>query len=271
MAKKKPVAKKKPAAAKKVSPNTRKQPSSNKKKTPPVPAKKQNVPAKIQTTLANVADNGIHGQAIPLLPPNTMEDYIEGTRSNMMDFEDIAKSSLTDSQRKRKVGAGTRNYGFIDNVSDLAEANSQYVQFFNITNLKNCIRNVEACRDLAAILMGFWRAVTNTQLIYSDDAYSMALLFYNNVKEMARRGDPMAKELASELKTYFKKTKSSDKEPTEKEEMRDARALIKGKKEGKMIIENIKPHMTGGVHKVVDDIHSGHTGIKETGEAEVKE
>jgi hypothetical protein len=127
------------------------------------------------------------------------------------------------------------------------------------------------CRDLADLLMGFWRAVTNTQLIYSDDAYSMALLFYNNVKSMAKRGDPMARALADTMKTYFKKKKSDSEEPTQKEILRDVKALEHGKKDGKIVIENIKPHMTGGVHKVVDDIRTGHTAIKESGEADIKE
>ncbi|MDR0454518.1 MAG: hypothetical protein LBH05_06890, partial [Deferribacteraceae bacterium] len=76
--------------------------------------------------------------------------------------------------------------------------------------------------------MAFWRAATNTMLIYSDDAYSMALLFYNNVKAMAKRGDPTAQELARELKTYFKKKKSDAAEPTGKELLRDVKALERG-------------------------------------------
>jgi hypothetical protein len=61
------------------------------------------------------------------------------------------------------------------------------------------------CHDLADLMMDFWRAATNAQLIYSDDASSMALLFYNNVKAMAKRGDPTVQELSRELKIYFKK------------------------------------------------------------------
>jgi hypothetical protein len=200
-----------------------------------------------------------------------MDDIIESIKSNYADYIDIADSVLTDSQRKRKVGAGNKNYGFIDKASDLAEANSEYVQFFRITDLKNCIRNVETCRNLAELLLGFWRAVTNTMLIYSDDAYSMALLFYSNVKEMAKRGDPMAKELANTLKTYFKRKKSESEEPTQKGLLRDVKALEHGIKDGKIVIENVKPHMTGGVHKDVDETFNGKAAFKETGEANIKE
>jgi hypothetical protein len=200
-----------------------------------------------------------------------MDDIIASVHNSYKDYIDIADSTLTDSQRKRKVGAGNKNYGFIDKASDLAEANSEYVQFFRLSDLKNCIRNVETCRNLAELLMGFWHAVTNTQLIYSDDAYSMALLFYNNVKAMARRGDPMAKALAATLKTYFKKSKPSSAEPTNKKILRDVKALERGTKDGKIVIENVKPHMTGGVHKVVDETFKGKVEFKESEQGGVKE
>jgi hypothetical protein len=99
----------------------------------------------------------------------------------------------------------------------------------------------------------------------------MALIFYNNVKEMSKRGDPMAKELYRELKTYFKKKKSDTAEPTEKELLKDVKALERGTKDGKIVIENVKPHITGGVHKVVDDVHKGSSVFKETDEGVVRE
>jgi hypothetical protein len=217
------------------------------------------------------ADSAAHQHSIPLLPSALMDDIIAGTKGNMSDFEDIANSNMTDAQRKRKVGPGTRNYGFIDKASDLAEVNPQFVQFFRITDMKNCIRNVETCRELATLLLSFWRAATNAMLIYSDDAYSLALLFYNNVKAMAKRGDPTAQELARELKTYFKKKNSDTEEPTQKALLRDVKALEHGTKDGKIVIENVKPHMTGGVHKVVDETFKGKASFKESEEGEIKE
>jgi hypothetical protein len=213
----------------------------------------------------------VHQHLIPLLPEEPMDDIIANVQNSYKDYVDIADSFLTDSQRKRKVGAGNKNYGFIDKASDLAETNKEYAKFFRIADLKNCIRNVETCRSLAEMLTGFWRAVTNTMLIYSDDAYSMALLFYNNVKEMAKRGDPMAKALADTLKTYFKRKPSDSKEPTHKELLRDIKALERGTKDGRIVIENISPKVTGGVRKVVDDVHKGKSSFKETDEGGVRE
>jgi hypothetical protein len=88
---------------------------------------------------------------------------------------------------------------------------------------------------------------------------------------MAKRGDPMARALAETLKTYFKKKKSDSEEPTQKGLLRDIKALEHGKKDGKIIIENISPHMTGGVHKVVDETFKGKAAFRETDEGEIKE
>jgi hypothetical protein len=212
-----------------------------------------------------------HQENIPLLPETLMADIIESVKNCAEDFTDVTKNNLTDTQRRRKVGAGTGNYGFIDKVSDLAEENAQFVQFFKLADLKNCLRNVETCLNLAALLIGFYQAVTNTMMVYSDDAYSMALIFYNNVKEMQRRGDPMAVSLYRILKTYFKKTKSVSAEPTEKEQQKHVNALIHGKKDGTFSIENISPKTTAGVHKVVDNTRTGKAEFKESEERSVRE
>jgi hypothetical protein len=257
MAKKKTVTNKKELSAKKNISSAAKKPLSAKKAAP--------------SSDVTALGSGIYEQLIPLLPASDMEDIIGGVKSNMSDFEDITKSNLTTAQRRRKIGPGTQNYGFVDKVSDLAEVNLKYTSFFGITNLKNCIRNVETCRDLAIALLAFYRIATNAMLIYSDDAYSMALIFYNLVKEMSRQGDPVAIELYRDLKTHFKKKKRGSDEPTEMEIERDARALLHGKKDGRIVIENITPKKTSGLHKVVDETFKGKAAFKETDEGGIDE
>jgi hypothetical protein len=60
--------------------------------------------------------------------------------------------------------------------------------------------------------------------------------------------------------TYFERKKSSDKSAdkpeTEKELLRDIKGYIHGTKDGKVVIENIKPKLTGGVHRVLSEIKS---------------
>jgi len=44
---------------------------------------------------------------------------------------------------------------------------------------------------------------------------------------------------------------------------RDLKALLHGKKDGEIIIRNERPHLVGGKHEIIDDVHSGRTAVKE--------
>jgi hypothetical protein len=68
------------------------------------------------------------------------------------------------------------------------------------------------------------------------------------------------------LETFFKRRRVTAKPPTEAEELRRARSLIMGRTEGEMVIKNVKPKMSGGVHEVIEDVHKDRVAGKETSE-----
>jgi len=189
----------------------------------------------------------------------------------MEDFREVSENYLNRIQRRRKIGAGIKNYGFIEKVADLAEANPQFAQFFSTADLRNCIKNFDVCRDLALLLQAFARLVTNTMLVYSDEAYRLSGIFYNNVKELSRRGNPMAMELFHTLQPFFKRPKRAGAPLSEKEELRDAKAISRGKKDGKIIFENISPKLTGGVHKVIEEKFNDSESFSEKADGEIKQ
>jgi len=80
-------------------------------------------------------------------------------------------------------------------------------------------------------------------------------MYYNSVRDAARRNVPGAQELFNILELFFRRGRISDGEPTEPELERDFRALLHGHKDGKIVIENERPHMEGGKHVVVDETH----------------
>jgi hypothetical protein len=266
--------KKQPSNTKKKSTTAKKAPHSvrnathNTKKKSSIARKKPPVVKKAAHNAQNEHTHGTSEQRIDLLPAAFMEDTIEGITSIMNDFEDVAGNNLTAVQRRRKIGAGIKNYGFIEKVTDLAEANPQFAQFFRVADLRNAVRNIDMCRDLVLLLQSFVRLASNTMLIYSDEAFTMALIFYNMVREMSRRGDPAAMELFRTLQPFFRRPRRSSAEPTEKELERDLHALIHGKKDGKIVIENVKPKLAGGVRKVVDERFSDSEQFKETEEVQ---
>jgi len=208
---------------------------------------------------------------VDLLPLGDMEQINEDIDSAMKLFTDIAENNMTDAQRRRKRGAGIRNYGFIEKVADLAEANPQYAQFFDPNDLRNAIINFDLCRNILILLQGFVRLVTNTMLVYSDDGLRMSLIFYNMVREMSRRGDPIAKALFVTLQPFFKKTKKVTGTLTEKEAEREMHALLHGTKDGKLVVENVKPKMSGGKRKVIEEKFTDTEKFKETKDGEITE
>jgi len=268
---------KKKVQIKKASGNKNKTPAAKKK----APAVKNNAPLVENTApfAENTASDTKHKPhmgtvdefKVNLLPLGDMEKIIEEIRSAMETFLDIAENNLTDAQRRRKIGAGVRNYGFIEKVADLAEANPQYAQFFDLNSLRNAIMNFDLCRNQLVELQSFIRSTTNTMLIYSHDAYSMSLIFYNIVRDMGRRGDPKANSLFRILQPFFKRPRRSSGPLTEKETEREAFAFLKNKKDGKLIIENIKPKLSGGVHKVIEEKFTDTAKFKDSADGEIKE
>jgi hypothetical protein len=291
MAKSKPVSKKKPAVAarqthatKKKTANAKKKPTSTKKKTSSVKKKtptvkkiapkSNNQPSNEEKHLALVAKHGTDAKKllpsgavdeyrVDLLPLPALGEIQSDIQKAMEDFQDIADNNLSPLQRRRKIGAGIRNYGFMEKVADLSEANPQFAMFFDPNDLRNAIMNFDECRNIALLLQSFIRLVTNTMLIYSNEGFIMASMYYNTVKEMSRRGDPTANALFRTLEPFFRRPKRPNTKTTMKQAEHDFEGLLKGTKEGSILIENIAPKITGGERKIVDNVRKGSLSVKE--------
>ena len=264
-AKKKPTtAKKKPTPAKKKSATTKKPPLSERQR-PRTTFDFTKAPKEIQALTTT------HEPHIDLLPPQNMEIIMTEINSLIREFQSLSENNLTLRQRRRKFGVGIRNYGLVEKVADLAAANPQFAQFFNIVDLRNAIKNVDVCRDLSLALQGFQRMVSNSMLVYMDDAFTMSLIFYNMVKTMQFRGDPQAIQLFRTLRPFFERRRNANAEPTTKEIEQHLHALLNGTADGKIVVENETPKVTKGTRKVVDEVSKGRAAIKESAEAEIKE
>jgi hypothetical protein len=95
------------------------------------------------------------------------------------------------------------------------------------------------------------------------------------VREAAVRRIDGAESLDRYLEPFFKRPprKDANGQPikTQKQLKRDFNALQKGKLDGKMVIENISPKVTGGRHEIIDETFSHSGQLKETLEGEIKE
>jgi hypothetical protein len=284
MAKKKPATLKKSPTSKK-SQTSKKSPTSKKTTAPAkktataqkktssktTTAKKSPIIKKTATIPVKQANTLLPETNVSLINPGEMSRIKGQIERLMSEFRNISDNNLTLAQRRRKIGAGIRNYGFIDKASDLADANPQYAQFFDPVALKSAIRNIEMCREIVILLQSFTRMVSNSMMVYSDEAFSMALIFYNSVKELARRGDPEAIQLFRALQPFFRRPRRTGTEPTVKELERDLHALIHGKADGKIIVENERPKTSSGKRLLIDEVSRSRAAFKETEEAEIVE
>jgi len=71
------------------------------------------------------------------------------------------------------------------------------------------------------------------------------------------------------LQLFFKRGRQTSDEPSDTEVERDVKALLEGRKDGKIVIENETPRAKGGKHLVFDDTHKDRiiSRESESGEA----
>ena len=60
-------------------------------------------------------------------------------------------------------------------------------------------------------------------------------------------------------------------QPTQKKVKRDVDALLHGRKDGKVVIKNVKPKVSGGKREVIDETFNDRASFKETEEGEIEE
>lgn len=214
-----------------------------------------------------VHPTGLH----PFFPPTTAEKIMDDMDDLIISFREESEISLTDVERRRLMNSGIRRYGFIDKTSDVASAYPQFSPMnFSSTNLKNLMRDIEFFRNLLARIREFERLVSNALFTTSDDAFRMSLIFYNYVRYLARTGEPGAIAVFNMLQPFFSRPRRGSSEPTDMEVERDVKALLHGKKDGKIVIENEIPQTKRGKHLVVDEVHKDKKSVIETESKDVE-
>jgi hypothetical protein len=253
MAAKKPV--KKTTAKKPVA----KKPAATKAK-PKTPAKK---------TSAGIAIRRLD----PNLPPSVaVINGITNEILNLMTTLSNYAANLRALDRQRHNGVGLRRLGFIEAAFRLSTKFPQYFPHWLTTakfqadlDLFNAVRSlVEVCRSLE-------EKAWNINIKASDMVYTDALEYYSQVQDAAERRIDSAESIYNKLHSFFRHSTRNGEEPTEKQIKRDVNALLHGKKDGEVIIKNIKPKTTGGKHEVIDETFRDTAAFEETEQGSIKE
>ena len=209
----------------------------------------------------------------PNLPPTP--EVVNNITNNVLELIDQLDSytaNLRALDRQRHNGVGLKRQGFIDAAFRLSTKFPQYFphwldteKFQSDLDLFNAIRSlVEVCRSLE-------EKAWNINVESSDMVYTNALEYYSQVQDASRRRIDSAESIYNELHSFFRRGPMESDQPTEKKVKRDINALMKGKKDGEVIIKNIKPKTTGGKHEVIDETFKDTASFKETDEGSIKE
>jgi hypothetical protein len=147
-------------------------------------------------------------------------------------------------------------YLFIDKFRD------DFQYFVNLNTL------TEACSQLREFI---W----NLTIQGADITYTDALEFYASIREAAQHRIDGSETIFRDLSPFFSRLSRTGDDgaevETKKKTKRNVNALLDGKRDGKIVIENIKPKVTDGVHKVIDEKLNNSVQYKGTEEGGYKE
>jgi hypothetical protein len=263
---KKPAAKKATAKAKAPAKKT----TTAKSRTAGRSAKGKNVTAQFLTG---------KGKLLTRRPPNNPDIPLTVIRGLYEDLDNVKynlelfSAHLRSLDRKRLNGIGMKKLGFIGRALELAAENPEFLpHWLDIEKFQDDNNNYLALRSLYDIVTSIKEILWNIVLQASDILYTDALEYYSQVGDAAKRRIDPAETLYNDLRTHFKGMgKKPETEPTEKKAKRDFNALLHGKKDGKIEVENISPKTTGGVHKIIDETWKDTAQFKKSEEGDIEE
>jgi hypothetical protein len=174
--------------------------------------------------------------------------------------------------RRRLNGVGIKKLGFIERAYELALENGEFLpHYLTLEKFGKDIEYFMDFRSLTDVVSQIREQLWNITIQSADIAYTDALEFYASVREAAKRRVDAAETLNNALAIFFKHHRSETEEPTEKQAKRDFNSLLHGRHDGKLVVENIKPKLTRGRRKIIDETFKDTAEFKDTIEGDIKE
>jgi hypothetical protein len=208
---------------------------------------------------------------IPDMPLQLLQDITDEFNAIKTQLDDYA-AHLRALDRKRLNGVGIKTQGFIERAYEYAQTNPEFLpHYLTLDRFGEDNTYFVNFRNLFDTNKQIQEIIWNITLQSADIVYTDALEFYASVREAAKRRVDAAETMFKDLEQFFKRKRMIAEEPTEKKLKRDANALLHGKRDGKIIIENVKPKLTGGTRKVVDEHFTKTEQYKDTVQGEIKE
>jgi hypothetical protein len=181
-------------------------------------------------------------------------------------------ANLRALDRQRHNGVGLKRLGFIEAAFRLSTKFPQYFPHWLTTEkFQRDLDLFNAIRSLVEVSRSLEEKAWNINVESSDMIYTNGLEYYSQVQDAAHRRIDSAESLYAELHGFFRNMGPHENsgQPTKKKVKRDINALMRGTKDGEVIIKNIKPKTSGGAHEVIDETFKSNASFKETDEGEI--
>jgi hypothetical protein len=216
----------------------------------------------------DIAQSQIFGNVLVEPFPDVMEELRDESGALESKIQDLIAEALTGMNRHQKNSVGDIRLGLVNDVFRIAQDNHNFNPAgFNSEYFMHLIAQLDFIAQVVTNLNSALRLMRDINIVTGDAAYGMALLYYRNIQVLAERRIPGAEAVYRQLRTHFRNRRpsSTSAEPTDKQLLKDVKAIMHGRKDGKIVIEGEAPHMTKGKRVVVDDVHNKHHGAwKET-------
>jgi len=207
----------------------------------------------------------------PDMPQNII-DNLNTDFNSIKELLDAFSQHLRALDRKRLNGVGVRKLGFINRAYEFALENAEFLpHYLTLDRFGADIQYFVDFRTLVDLVTQIREKLWNITIQSADIAYTDALEFYASVREAAKRRVDAAETIHNALSVFFKHHRSETEAETEKQELRDFKGLLHGKHDGKLVIENIKPKLTGGKRKIIDETFKDTAKFKDSVDGEITE
>ena len=208
--------------------------------------------------------------------PNDIIEMLNTDFNSILELLDSFSQHLRALDRMRLNGVGIKKLGFIERAYELALENGEFLpHYLTLERFGTDIQYFMDFRSLTDLVTQIREKLWNITIQSADIAYTDALEFYASVREAAKRRVDAAETLHNVLSVFFKsrgrRNAEGEEIETEKQQLRDAKSLIHGKHDGKIVIENIRPKLTGGKRKIVDETFRDTAKFKDSVEGEITE
>jgi len=207
----------------------------------------------------------------PSLPEQMIEDINNDFNNIKRKLENYA-AHLRALDRKRLNGIGIKTQGLVERAYRYASESPEFLPpYLTLEKFREDFEYYMGIRSLLDADEQLHEILWNINLRSADVVYTDSLEYYAMVHEAAKRRVDPAETIYKDLCVFFKKRKKPSDKPAAKEVRRDVNALLDGRKDGRIVVENVRPKLSGGVHKVIEEKFSGSGQFKETKNGEIRE